>query len=56
MDNELMQELNRINWKIDFYQWQLDFGGLDNEFKQVCRDTLEQLKDRKSSLNAFRLS
>jgi hypothetical protein len=56
MDKDLRQELERINLKLSFYEWQIDYGGLDLDFKKVVQERIENLKDKKSSLNAFRLS
>ena len=56
VDKELRQELERINLKLSFYEWQIDYGGLDLDFKKVVQERIENLKDKKSSLNAFRLN
>jgi hypothetical protein len=56
VDKDLRQELERINHKLSFYEWQIDYGGLDLDFKKVIKLEIEALKNRKSSLNAFRLS
>ena len=56
MDKDLREELERINMKLSFYEWHLDYGRLDLDFKKVIQERIENLKDKKSSLNAFRLS
>jgi hypothetical protein len=56
MDEILMKHLQRINHKISFWQWQLDYGRLNAEDKKEIQSEIESLKDEKSSLNAFRIS
>ena len=55
MDKDLMDHLQRINSKLSFYEWHLDYGGLDAEAKKVIQERIENLRDKKSSLNGFRL-
>jgi hypothetical protein len=55
MDKDLMEHLQRINSKLSFYEWHLDYGGLDSDAKKVIQERIENLKDKKSSLNGFRL-
>lgn len=56
MDIELRNELQVINLKLSHYQWFLEQGTMDSNRKEWLRTKIESLKDRKSSLNAFRLS
>ena len=51
-----MEHLQRINRKLSFYEWHLDYGRMNAEDKKVIQERIENLKDQKSSLNAFRLS
>lgn len=56
MDIELRNELQVINLKLSHYQWYLDQGTMDSNGREWLKTKIESLKDRKSSLNAFRLS
>ena len=51
-----MEHLQRINRKLSFYEWHLDYGRMNAEDKKEMQSMVESLKDEKSSLNAFRLS
>jgi hypothetical protein len=56
MNKELMMELQSINLKLNYYLDVLNNDKLSIENKNSIQSTIESLKDRKSSLNAFRLS
>lgn len=56
MDKELRNELQVINLKLSHYQFYLDQGTMDSNAREWVKTKIESLKDRKSSLNDFRLS
>jgi hypothetical protein len=56
MNKELMNELQSINLKLNYYLDILGNDKLSIKENKTIQSTIESLKDRKSSLNAFRLS
>lgn len=56
MNKELMNELQSINLKLNYYLDVLSNDKLSIKENKTIQSTIESLKDKKSSLNAFRLS